>query len=69
VTSYSTLGLTGDFHSETRQDGELVEEESETVTFDELGRVLVIIHDKAGLAGGEVIDSFSRTTTFTYDCP
>jgi hypothetical protein len=69
VTSWSALGMRGDYASVTRQDGEIALEESETVTFDEQGRTLTIVHDKVGYEDGQISGSFSRTTTFTYDCP
>ena len=69
VASYSELGFTGDFDSISRQDGEVVEEESERVTFDALGREIEVVHEKAGYANGQLIGSFSRTLTITYDCP
>jgi hypothetical protein len=69
ITSRSSLGLAGDSDEVTYQDGEMVEEESKTISFDELGRLIKEVHYKAAYEDGELVGDFTRTTTTNYDCP
>jgi hypothetical protein len=69
VTERSVLGFTGDYASETRQDGDLLREESEKVRFDEFGREIRRAHEITEYNDGRATGRLSRVERSTWDCP
>lgn len=66
MKEYSSIGLPGGFLFTTSQDGEIVSEQDDTVTFDALGRESERLHLVTD-GNGDV--TLSRTLTARYECP
>ncbi|MEQ1504809.1 MAG: hypothetical protein ABMB14_21420 [Myxococcota bacterium] len=69
VAAFSSIGATGSYTSETRQDGALIEETAKTRTFDAEGRESSEVYTKTGYANDVETGTFTRTIDTTYDCP
>jgi hypothetical protein len=52
-----------------RLNGELVMEERNDRTFDDLGRMVEDVHQRSEYDAGTLTSSFVRRESWTYDCP